>query len=157
MYCKKCNVNVKKDKKVCPHCGTALTPGEVKGNQKARVRRIVIIAAAAAVLVIGAFLTIFLIARVPGELKGTWYEQNGYGYVKFEPNGVIEMTSMSTDPQYGKYQFSSVKDQGTIWLSDSESTFTCDGTTLNWDGTIMTKTYVEQKSFDFSNMLNQLG
>lgn len=147
MYCKKCNINVKKDKKVCPRCGTALVPGEVKGNPAKRLRNIVIIASAVAVAVIALFLGVFLAGRVPPELKGTWYETTGMGYSVFKPNGVIIMTAMENETE-GSYSFNSTTDQGTVTIDGDTSTFTCDGTTIDWEGSILTKTYVEQLDFD---------
>ena len=147
MYCKKCNINVKKDKKVCPHCGAAVTPGEVKGNPAKRMRKIAIIASVVAVTVIALFLVIFLTGRVPAELKGTWYETTGMGYSVFKPSGVMIMTAMDVENP-GTYTFNSATDQGTITVDGETSTFTCDGTTIEWDGISMTKTYVEQLDLD---------
>jgi len=155
MYCKKCNINVKKNKKVCPKCGMALVPGEAKGDRSLRLRRIVIIASAVALAVIATFLCIFLIERVPPKLHGTWYEENGYGYLVFNPSGKVTMTAMGSD-SYGTYTFNSATEEGTMLFEDSEKTFTCDGTTLEWEGTKMTKTYVEQVQYDWNGMLNGL-
>ena len=152
MYCKKCNINVKKNKKVCPKCGLALVPGEAKIEKASRLRRIVIIASAVAAVVIATFLCIFLIGRVPTKLYGTWYEPNGYGYLEFGPNGVLTMTSVG-DANEGIYTFNSATEEGTIVLEDRESTFTCDGTTLDWGGSIMTKAYVKQIEYDWSSAL----
>ncbi len=155
MYCKKCNINVKKDKKVCPHCGQALVPGEVKGDQAKRLRKVIIIASVVAVLVIALFLCVYLIGKVPNELKGTWYESEGYGYLNFKPNGVVVMTAMEEENP-GTYSFDSKTDTGTITLSGNENTFTCDGTTMNWSGSTLTKAYVEQVNFDWDSMLGGL-
>lgn len=156
MYCKKCNINVKKDKKVCPKCGMALVPGEAKGNQAKRQRTVIIIAIVVAVAVVATFLCIFLFGRVPSELHGTWYETGGLGYLNFKPSGVMTLTSMdnSTD---GAYTFNSAKDEGTIYFEGKTSTFTCDGATMSWQGSIMTKNYVEQKQMDWEGMFDQFG
>ena len=156
MYCKKCNINVKKDKKVCPRCGAALVPGEVKGDQTKRLRKIIIIASAVAVAVIALFLFVFLFGRVPTELKGTWYESQGYGYVEFKPNGVMTMTAMDVENP-GTYHFDSATDAGTILFDGDESSFTCDGTTIDWEGSTLTKTVVEQVNYDWDSMLGGLG
>lgn len=155
MYCKKCKINVKKDRKVCPHCGQALVPGEVKADKTKRMRNIIIIASAVAVAVIALFLFIFLFGRVPSELKGTWYETTGMGYMDFKPNGVVIMTSMETQKTPGTYSFDSATDTGTLTLNGSENTFTCDGTTMDWQGSILTKAYVEQ--LNIQDMLGGLG
>ena len=152
MYCKKCNINVKKNKKVCPKCGLALVPGEAKQDKTLKLRRVVIIASAVAAVVIATFLCIFLIGRVPTELRGTWYEPNGYGYLEFSPNGIVTMASVG-DASEGVYTFNSATDEGTMIFNDRESTFTCDGTTLDWGGSIMTKAYVKQIDYDWSSVL----
>jgi flagellar basal body-associated protein FliL len=129
MYCKNCNVNFKKDKKVCTRCGAALQPGEAKSDKKKRLRNIIIIASATAVVVVAAFLIIFFVGRVPAELHGTWYEVQGYGYVDFLPNGKLEITAMGS-AYPGSYTFNSATDQGSISYEAGDDTFTCDGTTL---------------------------
>ena len=155
MYCKNCKINFKKDKKICTRCGSALQPGEVKDDKEASLRKVIIIASVAVVVVVAVFLTIFFLGRVPTELHGTWYEIEGYGYVNFTPNGVLEMTVMGE--QYpGTYTFNSATDQGTISYEGEEDTFTCDGTTLEWSGSTWTKVYVDQVEYDWGSMFSGL-
>jgi len=155
MYCKNCNINFKKDKKVCTKCGSALQPGDAKDDKKSRMRKVIIISSATVVVIVAAFLVIFLLGRVPTELHGTWYESEGYGYVDFYPNGVMEITVMGTAYD-GTYTFDSQTDQGSITYEAGDGTFTCDGTTLDWSGSTWTKTYVEQIDYDWSSMFGDL-
>jgi hypothetical protein len=155
MYCKNCNINVKKDKKVCPKCGMALVPGEAKGDPARRIRRIVIISLCAAVAVIALFVCIYLINGVPPELHGTWYEVNGYGYMKFKTYGILTYTAIGQDTD-GKYTFNSATNEGIIIYDGKEAAFTCDGNTLSWNNLTLTKKEVPQMEFDFNSMLSGL-
>jgi hypothetical protein len=156
MYCKKCNINVKKDRKVCPKCGMALVPGEAKGDRYLRVRRIIIIASVIAVAVIAFFVFMHITVGVPSKLMGTWYEVNGYGYVNFKTYGDMTMTGSGYTTE-GTYTYNSDTGEGTITIDEKEQPFTCDGTKLEWGGSTMTKTYVEQLEYDWGNLFNQLG
>ncbi len=160
MYCKNCNTNYKKDKKVCTKCGAALLSGSAATAQEAkfkkkRIRNIVIISSAAVVLVIAAFLIIFMIGRVPNELHGLWYEAEGYGTVSFYPNGQMEITVMGSSYQ-GTYSFNSGTDTGSITYEGGTDEFTCDGTTMSWGGSTWTLNYVEQIEYDWNSMFSGL-
>lgn len=143
MYCKKCGVNYKKDKKICPRCGQALQKGKSRQDESSRIKKIAVIACAAAALVVAFFLVIFFIGRIPPKLMGTWYEVGGYGYLEFKPNGVVTLTSSG----YSKdctYTFDNTKGEGTLTFNNEQDTLTCDGVTLHWGDTMLTKAYVEQ-------------
>jgi len=160
MYCKKCNINFKKDKKVCTKCGSALLSGSAGTAQeekfKAKQRRlIIIISSAVVVLIVAAFVTIFLLGRVPQELHGTWYEAEGYGTMVFYPNGQLKATILGTDYD-GTYTYNSNTDSGTITYEIGTENFTCDGTTMNWSGSIWTLNYVEQIEYDWDSMFGGL-
>lgn len=160
MYCKNCNINYKKDRKVCAKCGAALLSGsagvaqEAKFKQK-RMRNIIILSSASALLVVAAFLIIFLIGRVPSELHGTWYESEGYGIVNFYPNGEMAITIMG-NPYEGTYTFNSSTDSGTITYEGETDEFTYDGASVNWGGSIWTLNYVEQIEYDWDSMFGGL-
>jgi|GEM_PF-2538117 hypothetical protein len=156
MYCKKCGINYKKDKKVCSRCGLALQPGEFKQDNAPRRRKIIIIACSAALVVIAFFAVIFFTGRVPPKLLGTWYEVNGYGYMEFKPRGVMTYYGSGNESS-GTYAFNNETGEGTIVYHDEEDTLTCDGTTLSWGGSVMTKTYVEQVELDFGSIIDQMG
>ncbi len=157
MYCRKCGVNYKKDKKVCPRCGSALQKGEWKENKTSRLKKIIIIACAVAILVVALFLTIFFIGRVPPKLAGTWYEVTGIGYLEFRPNNVVLVTTSGYTSE-GTYAFDNAKGEGTLTSYGEEETLTCDGVTLHWGGTTMTKAYVEQTNmgFNFEDIFNKV-
>ncbi|MDD5016843.1 MAG: hypothetical protein PHO15_01935 [Eubacteriales bacterium] len=158
MYCKKCGKEYPNNRKTCKECGIILSPGASPIMNKKRNRRMVIIGGAVFAVIVAVFLIIGLTGKVPSELKGTWYDTTGWGgMLDFKPSGVVIHTLYGEESE-NTYTFDSALGQGVITATDSDGTtksnFTCDGTTIDMDGVVFTKEYVEQ--YDFNDLFGEL-
>jgi len=91
--------------------------------------------------------------EIPNELKGTWYESEGYGIAIFYPDGDMELTIMDVAYE-ASYTFNSGTDSGVITYADVTSEFTCNGNTLIWEDCTWTLDYVEQIEVDWDSVLD---
>ncbi|MBT3319053.1 MAG: hypothetical protein HN389_04695 [Clostridia bacterium] len=147
MYCKSCNKDYPKNTKLCKKCGIALVPGQAPIEEKGVNKKVFIIGGIVAVLVIAAFLLVGLLGMVPADVKGTWYEINGYDYeYEFLPFGKIEYSGHK-ETFTGTYMYD--EETGTGIISSDEPDiedreFTLDNATITMGPSIFTRKYVEQ-------------
>jgi len=157
MYCKKCGKNYPKEKKVCSSCGIVLSPGDSPVDPAKKRKRLLIAAAAVAVVFVAVFLYVGLTGMVPSALKGTWYDQAGQaGTLNFKPSGELQYNVGGTDGK-GTYTFDSTTGKGTLaytGLKMEPAEFTCDGAQIIMDEMVFTHTVVEQ--FDMGSLFDSL-
>lgn len=157
MYCKSCSKDYPKKTKLCKKCGNALIPGQAPSEDKGISKKVFIIGGVVAVLIIAAFLLVGLIGMVPGDIKGKWYEVNGYDYeYTFLTFGKIEFSGHG-DTYTGTYTYDPKTKAGIVHsdyeeISDRE--FTYDNATITMDISVFTRQVAEQ--FDSESVFGQL-
>jgi len=162
MYCKNCNKDYPKKTKLCKKCGIALIPGQAPSEDKGINKKIFIIGGAVAVLVIAAFLLVGLLGMVPADIKGTWYEINGYDYTyTFLTFDKIEFSGHD-DTYTGTYEYDSKAKAGIIYTDSEEFSdreFTFDNATITMGPSIFTREVVEQINPEtlIENMMDEFG
>ena len=110
-------------------------------------KKVFIIGGIVAVLVIAAFLLVGLLGMVPADIKGTWYEINGYDYeYEFLTFGKIEYVGHG-ETLTGTYVYDEETKIGTISSDEqdvADREFTFDNATITMGPSIFTRQYVEQ-------------
>ena len=147
MYCKSCNKDYPKNTKLCKKCGIALVPGSAPSEDKGINKKVFIIGGIVAVLVIAAFLLVGLLGMVSEDIKGRWYEVNGYDYEyefltfnKLEYSGIGEILT-------GSYTYDAKTKTGVLSsdeLGVVDREFTYDNATITMGPSIFTREVVEQ-------------
>ena len=161
MYCKNCNKDYPKKTKLCKKCGIALIPGQAPVEKKGISKKVFVIGGAVAVLIIAAFLLVGLIGMVPSDIKGKWYEVNGFDFeYTFLTYGKIEFSGHG-ETYTGTYEYDQKMKTGMVY-SDSEEVsdreFTYDNATITMDISVFTRQEVEQFDSEsaFEEMLDGL-
>ncbi len=162
MYCKSCNKDYPKNTKLCKKCGVALVPGQAPAEDKGINKKVFIIGGIVAALIAAAFLLVGLLGMVPADIKGTWYEINGYDYEyefltfdKIEYNGHGETYT-------GTYVYDNKTKTGIISSDEqdvADREFTFDNATITMGSSIFTRQYVEQFNSEtfMESIVDELG
>jgi hypothetical protein len=107
--------------------------------------------------VIAAFLLVGLLGMVPEDIKGKWYEVNGYDYeYEFLTFDKLEYSGLG-ETHTGSYTYDAKTKTGVLTSDEQgveDRVFTYDNATITMEPSIFTRKVVEQ--FDPEKLFNQM-
>ncbi len=175
MFCVKCGKQINEESTFCTYCGNKVEnapqsqpaqQGFVPGSygyipqpvKKSKTGLIVGLCVGGAVLIAAVVLLILLLPGGNSDIAGTWYDVNGYsGTIEFMGNGTFNMQTMGITFS-GTYTYDTNAKSGQLLYNEmgdfGYSGFSLDNGFISMNGTMYTKTYVEQ--MDVSDVLEGL-